>query len=272
MRLADAGARTWLLAALAAWAVCVWGLALFGMAGSIGRLDEDAALARPLPATFRPGPERLGPLPQYAEAGARPMFTEDRRPQPYLIDPMAEEGEGGDFDFVLTSVLRTPTLQMAILQPTGGGRSLGVKVGESPEGVSGWSLASVGARNAVFNGPEGERTLELRQFDGVGGEAPTAVSVTHPAGGAPTQVDRVQTGANVAPVAAGPGMPQAPPPPGDVAESVPPAADASGNASSTPVTKTSQEQVEAIRKRIEERRARLRQQAAQQNQPGNQTP
>jgi general secretion pathway protein N len=269
MRIADAGTRTWLLAVFAAWALCVWLLALFGMGGGIQRLEEDDSLLRPLPATFQPGPERLGPLPQYAEAGRRPMFTENRRPQPYLIDPMAEEQGGRDFDFVLTSVLRTPTLEMAILQPAGGGRSVGVKVGESPEGVAGWTLASVASRSAVFNGPEGERTLQLRQFDGIGGEAPTemgmaAMPADQPASavaGPPMDDDGMPVAEPRATVAQG-ADDQARTGAGD------PAAGQDGDAAAV---RTSQEQVEAIRKRIEERRARLRQQG-RQDQQGNRTP
>lgn len=268
MRIDNAGARTWLLAAVAAWALCAWVLAMSGMGGSIERLDEDEALLRPLPGAFEAVPERLGPLQQYAEAGARPLFTEDRRPQPFFIDPMAGSGEASnDFDFVLTSVLRTPTLEMVILQPSGGGRSLGVKVGESPEGVGGWSLVSVGPRSAVFNGPQGERTLELRQFDGVGGEVPTAMSV-------PTvpPEESARPGVQAVPDEARPGA-------------APPASQANSPVSGVPVdggpvpaqgasaapARTSQEQVEAIRKRIEERRARLRRDAAQ-DPPGKQTP
>lgn len=259
MRIADAGAKTWLLATLAGWALAAWLLALLGMGGVVERLEEDPALLRPLPAGVARVEERLGPLPQYAEAGTRPLFTEDRRPQPYLIDPMAEAGEGSDFDFVLTSVLRTPGLQMVILQPTGGGRSLGVKVGEAPEGVSGWSLARVEARSAVFNGPEGERTLELRQFDGVGGEAPTAMAAPPPA--APAAPSSEPASPSTPPMATpdpaqvvmdanqGP----APRPPGRAAP-----ADARAGATQA-AARTSQEQVDAIRRRIEERRARLRQ-------------
>lgn len=270
MRIDDAGARTWLLAAVAAWALCAWLLALSGMGGSIDRLDEDEALLRPLPSAFEAVPERLGPLQQYAEAGARPLFTDDRRPQPFFIDPMAESGEASnDFDFVLTSVLRTPTLEMVILQPNGGGRSLGVKVGESPEGVGGWSLVSVGARNAVFNGPQGERTLELRQFDGIGGEAPTAMSasvVPPTSGGGPI----LRANRDEAVSAADPSVPAS------QANTPAPTTQVDGGADpetkgATAPTRTSQEQVEAIRKRIEERRARLRRDAAQ-NPPAKQTP
>lgn len=266
MRIAEAAPRTWLLAALAGWALCLWLLSLLGMAGSIDRLDEDEALLRPLPGSFEPAPERLGALQQYAEAASRPLFTDNRRPQPFLIDPMAEAGDGGgDFDFVLTSVLRTPALEMVILQPSGGGRSVGVKLGEAPEGLPAWSLASVTARGAVFAGPDGEVRLELRQFDGVGGEPPTRMTAApgrepRPAGTAPVPVpdpDMPMVVTDAGPMA-GPGMPEA-----QVGGA---ASDAAGSEVAASPSRTSQEQVEAIRKRIEERRARLREQAQQNNQ------
>lgn len=261
MQIAEAAPRSWLLAVLAAWALCVWLLALFGMGGSIDRLDEDPALLRPLPAEFARGEERLGALQQYAESGSRPLFTDDRRPQPFVIDPNAEAGQGNAFDFVLTSILRTPTLHMAILQPTAGGRSLGVKLGESPDGVAGWSLASVESRAAVFNGPDGEARLALRQFDGVGGEAPTPMAVQ-----APAQPDATPAMEVVEDAVGGPDSMAADAVDGMPAPSAPvsPTMGADGVSTATgQAAQASSDQVEAIRKRIEERRARLRQQELQ---------
>lgn len=264
MRIAEAASHTWLLATLAGWALCIWLLALFGMAGSIHRLDEDPALLRPLPGSFDAAPERLGALQQYAEPAARPLFTDDRRPQPFVIDPMADAGAGdAGFDFVLTSVLRTPMLEMVILQPSGGGRSLGVKVGESPEGAQGWSLVSVAGRSAVFNSPDGEVTLQLRQFDGVGGEAPTPMAVAGPRQGP-------DAGALVVGTQAPPAVPPATGPVTGDDMGTSPAQTGAPPGDGMPATASqpdvSQDQVEAIRKRIEERRARLRQQAQQNNQ------
>ncbi len=256
MRAEDAGARTWLYAALAGWAVAVWVLALFGMGGSIDRLEDDPSLRQALPAPGARGAERLGPLPQYAEVSARPLFTDNRRPQPFTIDPMGEQAEtGNDFDYVLTSVLRTPDLQLVILQPAGGGASVRVKLGEAPESAAAWTLQSVDARKAVFAGPQGERTLELRVFDGVGGEPPTRVVAVPPAA-AGTAPPAIAAGPDAnAPAAA------VPPPPGP-----PPAREAAADAGPAPDAavqqQAAQDQVEAIRRRIEERRARLRQEQA----------
>ncbi|MCR6663457.1 MAG: hypothetical protein NVV60_10015 [Luteimonas sp.] len=263
MRIADAGPRTWLLAVLAAWASSIWLLALFGLGGSIHRLDPDDALLRPLPAAFTPVDDRLDALQQYAESANRPLFTDDRRPQPFVIDPNAETGQGNDFDFVLTSVLRMPTLEMVILQPSGGGRSLGVKVGESPEGVAGWTLRSVESRAAVFDSPDGEVRLELRQFDGVGGESPTAMAVAPPQAPSPSQGMDHGPGAVITDADAPGGAPMQSTTSADGGGGLP-TMDANGAMVETAQsTQTSQEQVEAIRRRIEERRARLREQARQ---------
>lgn len=256
MRAEDAGARTWLSAAIAGWAVCVWILAMFGMGGSIDRLEEDPSLVQPLPALGAPAPERLGPLPQYGDVAARPLFTDNRRPQPFVIDPAAGPGEGGGgFDYVLTSVLRTPQVQLVILQPAEGGEPVRVRQGSAPEGAPGWVLQSVEARRAVFAGPEGERTLELRVFDGMGGEAPTPFAprdATASAAG-PSPSPSPSPPATAAPPDGRPAPAARAEPTGAAAE--PLVADAPDAAAQR---QAEQEQVEMIRRRIEERRARLR--------------
>ena len=116
----SAGTRTWLLGAVALWAVVTWCLALAGLGGRIDRLPPDPSLLQPLPTTLPAAEARPGPLQQYAAAGERPLFTTDRRPTPFLINPQDEEAATG-FDYVLTSVVTGPGLQVAIVQPAGGG-------------------------------------------------------------------------------------------------------------------------------------------------------
>lgn len=249
MRADSAGARTWLLGATALWALCVWALALFGLAGRVDRLAEDPALLQRLPQSGKPPAERLGPLSQYAEIGRRPLFAEDRRRHPFFINPDGD-GEGkNDFDFVLTSVINAPGFQMAILQPSGGGESVRVKLGDAPESAAGWTLASIDARSAVFNGPEGERRLELRVFDGSGGEPPTPLA----SGGGNPSTGGMQPPATGATMPPGPGQAVR-----DATDATPPPP--ARPATTTPTSST--EQIDAIRKRIEARRAKLRQQDA----------
>lgn len=259
-------ARTWILAAVAGWAVLAALLALFGLGSRIAPLPADPALVQALPQLPASPPERLGALPQYAEVGERPLFSEDRRPKPFFLS--GEETAAPAFDLVLSSVLITPSLRLAIVQPAQGGEGLRVKVGDAPAGFAGWRLVELEPRRAVFDGPEGRRELALRVFDGTGGQPPTAV-----APGAPGPVPMVPpagpaaprtTGGNQAPVAM-PSVPgQAPMPAPSPAAGAPASADAASAAQPAPTT---DQQMEAIRQRIEQRRAQLRQQQAQPTTP-----
>lgn len=263
--------RTWLLAVVAGWAVLAALLALFGLGSRITPLPADPSLVQALPRLPPNAPERLGALDQYADVGARPLFSEDRRPKPFFLS--GEEAAAPTFDLVLTSVLITPALELAIVQPAQGGEGLRVKVGDAPAGFPGWQLTELGPRRAVFDGPEGRRELELRVFDGAGGQPPTqmtgnpptvppAAAVMPPA----TPGGRTTGGNNAAvtmpTVASPPGPGQAPAPVAMPAPSPSP----QPAASSTPAASTD-EQMEAIRQRIEQRRAQLRQQQAQPTTP-----
>ena len=265
MRLETAGPRTWLLAALAGWALLAWILALAGMAGRVVPLPDDPALVQPLPQPKAPPAERLGPLSQYAEIGARPLFSEDRRPQAFsLTSDSEDEGQANTFDYVLTSVLITPGLHEAILQPSAGGESIRIKLNEAADALPAWRLVSLSPRSAVFDGPGGQKNLDLRVYNGTGGEAPTAVQAPP----APTTM----TDANEAGVAAAPVPPPAParaPAPATV-KPTPPATAAtppSNPAADSAASASAQAQMDAIRKRIEARRAQLRQEAQQQTPP-----
>ena len=247
MRTDAIGPRTWLLAALAGWAVLAWLLALFGMGGSIRPLPADPSLVQALPQLRPPAAERLGPMSQYSETGARPLFSENRQPVPFFIS--GEEGgeQPQSFDFVLSSVLITPALKMAILQTTEGGESVRVKLGEAPESAPNWQLVEINPRSVVIAGPEGRKTLELRVFDGLGGEAPTAMSPPLP----PGPVQQVQP----------PRRSTAPTP--DSARPPPASADAMSPQAESAAPEpelTTEQQMDLIRKRIEARRAQLREQ------------
>jgi general secretion pathway protein N len=256
VRLDDAGPRTWLLAALAGWAVLLWLLALAGMGGRITPLPDDPALVQRLPQPASPAPQRLGPLAQYAEIGARPLFSEDRKPQPFSLQPEGEQVPEQEFDYVLTGVLLTPSLRMAILQPAAGGESLRLKVGEALEPLPAWRLVALLPRSAVFEGPEGERALDLRSYDGTGGAPPTAMRA--PDASVP-EARMEATGAQpAAPVPASAADPVGPPAQMPTGRLEPVVEEA---------TATPESQMEAIRKRVEARRAQLRREAQQEQQP-----
>lgn len=282
MRIDATNARTWLVAAVGGWALLFALLSLAGLGSRIGTIEDDGSVAAPVgpaPGAAAPAP----PLSSFDEVAARPLFSGDRRPHPFFIDPQEEgEGTGTGFDYLLTSVLRTPDFAMAILQPSGGGESIRLKVGDAPPEASNWLLESVDARSVVFTTPEGPRTLELRVFDGTGGQPPTPMTPTPPPGGqSPAQAasrppaQAAQIAASAAARAAGNGTSQQPgtvppatgQPRGPAAQQATPVTDSGGNAmpEAAPAAGPSEAQVEAIRRRIEERRARLRQQQQQPN-------
>ena len=239
MRLDDAGPRTWLLGAVAAWALGAWILALAGMGGRITPMDDDPALVQPLAAPGAAAPGRLGPPSDYARISARPLLSPDRRPQPFSLEPESEAARPQEtFDYLLTGVLMTPSLRMAIIQPAGGGEPERLEVGEAPEAAPSWRLVALSARAAVFEGPEGEQSLPLRSYDG---SADVRAGMPRPP--APRRVP--------APPEAG-GMEEGNAPPVDAVEDPGKAA---------PPATSAQEQMEAIRKRIEARREQIRREA-----------
>ena len=259
MRLDALGPRTWLLGAVAGWAVLVLLLALLGMGGHIARLADDPSLVRALPTLRAAPPPRIGPLAQYGEAAARPLFADTRRPQPFSLQPEGEGEEAPQFDFILTSVLQAPSLQMAIIQPSGGGESIRMKLGESPEEAQGWRLVELHPRSAVFEGPQGQKTLDLRTFDGTGGEAPTAVAVT-PRAEPPRPASDQAEPAVVRDADASVPRP-ATPPPAVADRPARPRTTAPTNAADPA---SPEAQMDAIRRRIEARRAQLRAEAQQE--------
>lgn len=236
------------LAGIAAWALCLVVLALLGLGGRVGPHPADGALMPPVPAvTLDAVGSRLGPASAYLEVGNRPLFSRDRRPA-----PMAASSETATvpLEVTLTSVLITPTLKLAIVQNIASGISLRVRLGEEVMGT-GWRLVQLEPRRAVFEGPEGQRDLALRVFDGSGGQSPTPQAIS--AGGR----------AATPPGATAPNKGE----PGTGAVAATPA-DAPGNVPAPPTVApvTPDEQVEAIRRRIEARRAmRAAEAAAEQS-------
>ena len=233
-RFAQARPLTWLLAGFCGWALLLWLGALFGMGGRVAPVEPQpaSALPQPRPAT----PDRIGPLVRYAEAAARPLFTQDRRPRGFLASVPEGEGEAAQsqsLDFILTGVLISPQVRLATLQPSGGGEAQRVREGSSPDGANGWRLLEVQPRRAIFEGSSGQVSLDLRTFGG-SGAAPGAVARTNPAAGPP------------------------PPPPPPSTDAGPPQSEAA--------------RIETIRRRIEARRAQLRAGSSAGNANNNGTP
>ena len=242
-------------------AVCLWAVSvlMLALAGLGGRVEGSGATAEPpaLPqVALTAAPSRLTALVDYAEVGQRPLMSPDRRPA-----PVAAAGGSDELDVMLTSVLLTPRLQLAILTGNTDQRSYRVRVGDTVEG-SNWRLAQLEARRAVLEGPGGQRTLELRVFDGQGGQPPTPIAgpavanaggdgnAARPAGSddpapgvAPATTPRAAAAAAIT-------TPVRPAPPSATQTTAPPPPPSSQDA-----------QIEAIRRRIEARRAQMRAEA-----------
>jgi general secretion pathway protein N len=238
-------------------------LAVFGMGGRIAPLLDDPGLVKPIPALPPRTASRLGPIGQYAEIGARPLFSEDRRPKPFSLQGEDDSANASqEFDSLLTSVLITPNLKLAILQPPDGSKSERVKLGEASESHPAWRLSALNSRSAVFDGPSGQRTIELRVFDGTGGQPPTAIAT----GNGERRMDApvsTSTQDSSTPMPGNQPTPSASPPSAPTSVVAAPAAGKptppSPAANTQPMTE--QAQMEAIRQRIQARRAAMRQQA-----------
>lgn len=233
---------TWLSGALSAWCLGLLLLAFAGLGGRVGPHPGDPALGPPIPELrFSESAQRLGAATDYLAVGDRPLFNPDRRPAPVAI---ANTEQQAPFNGVLTSVLITDTLRMAIFSEENGQVSKRVRLGDSVPGTS-WRLASLEPRRAVLEGPEGQRVLDLRVFDGQGGAAPTPVA---------TIVEDKPDTPGV-PAGAGPASSN---PPSLVQQASQAEADSQRSAAD-------QAQIDAIRARIEARRAQLAEQQAKNN-------
>lgn len=234
-----------LLAVVALWALIFTVSALTGLGGRYGVHPDDPSRVPPLPALdLSQARSLLQSVETYADIGERPLFNPDRRPLP------PEEGTGdtppddaapspSPLDIAVTSIIMTPQVKIAIVTDNRSGKSQSLKVGDTLEGEqAGWRLTELEPRKAVFAGPSGSSAVDLRVFDGAGGQAPTPVAVMNvqqeEGDGSSSQPEQV-TG-------------QAAPADGGRAEAMTPEARA-----------------EMIRRRIEERRRQMREEADRAN-------
>lgn len=251
MKLEAAGLRTWWLGGIALWALAIWVATLFGMGSRIAPATDGDAGAAPLPRLGPAAPERMASASTYAQIGARPLFAEDRQPRPYLLGG-TEQGTASSVS--LTGVLLTPGFGMAILT-TDQRQSLRLRL--NGEAVKGWQLLALEPRRATVSGPGGTQTLELPVFNGQGGEPPTVLGTTPL-----TSVPPAGTGARPINSVAAPMPPPPAPAPAPQATAAPSNAAAPAQNPQGP----SEEQMKAIRERIQARRQQLQQQQQQQSQ------
>jgi general secretion pathway protein N len=237
---------TLLLGGALLWALCLLVLALGGLGTRFATPTLESPLA-PLPkVSIAATRSRLGAWENYGEVASRPLMNEGRKPS--VVTAVANDGASSELDVTLTSVLITSRLQLAVLTDNKDGSSRRVKLGEAVEG-SNWRLVGLEPRQAVLEGPTGQRMLPLRVFDGSSGEAPTALTSSASANANEQAAQATQTG---------PAPPPRSPPPAPVAQNAPPSPAVSRP---DPNQMTQEQQVEAIRARIEARRAQMRAEA-----------
>lgn len=168
---------TLLLLTLAVWALVSALVASAGLGGRYSLHPDDGSLVPPLPDTRQVDEQAVFDYTMLTEASERPLFSVDRRPAPVNL----AEGESVDeaVDLTVTGIIMTPGLQLAMVRREGSEETERVRVGEDVPGSPGWRLLELQPRLAVFDGPEGRVDLELRVFDGQGGDAPTRVATSN---------------------------------------------------------------------------------------------
>lgn len=223
-------------------------IGLLGLAGTFGALDVAQRLGLgtgyALPEGVRGTPAaplslkrdafKLPVWTEYAEVLDRPIFNEDRKPTPVsaAVTDKPAGAEVQPLNATLTSVIITPTVKLAIVKDNNTGVSEVVRVGRPlPGEQKGWSLVEVSPRGATFEGQGlGRQSLELAV-----NEVSTGVQMM------PGTVPEVgKSPAGMSPAAS----PTPPTPPPTVEDDA-----------------ASQARAEDIRKRIEERRRQLREEA-----------
>lgn len=228
--------RVWLLVVFVTWLVLVCVLELAGMGTYIKPLSPDQSLVPPLPPLPAKLAERLGPLTNYTAIAEHPAFAEDRKPHPFMLS--GGNTQAAPITARLSGVILTPTLKMATLTV---GQNTSIRLRQGGEAIQGWRLLSLEPRDATVEGPNGAQSLSLTVFDGKGGQPPT---VLHRQPQESIQVDSAKDGHKTtaggsAQVSAAKGIS---PVPVDTPYGPP----------------TNEDQLRAIRERIEQRRQQLR--------------
>lgn len=213
-------------------------LGLLALAQSYGlgagyTLDDDLADAKREDrlAALQREPVKLRPWDDYKDVLARPLFNETRAPE--LVEVSASPGteaETAPLNVALTGVIITRDLKIAMVKDNESGKTVRVRVGQPLEGSqSGWKLVELKPRGAVFDGDSlGRQELEL-VVDTKGAPAVAEQAPAQPVVAMPVDPNAGQVAANAA-----------------IAQPVPTGQPANA---------------EEIRRRIEERRKQLREEA-----------
>ena len=220
-----------LLGTLALWALLALVATWLGLGGRFSLHPEDLSRVEAVPVVKLAGKATQMPdMDRYAAISQRPLFNSDRL-------PFVGESSGDDeavveeevlmpLDATLTGVIKIgEDTAIALIKGNKSGESQSVKVGENLQGdLSIYKLVELEPRKAVFDGPRGRSELEMETFSGKGGTPSTAMR--KPAEDAPTEDS---------------GRPE--------------------DADSSADNNSPEAQAERIRRRIEERRRQMREEA-----------
>lgn len=237
MSMAATRLLTVLLAVVCGWSLLVLLVVHAGL-GERYRLHPEDAGQVSVPPSLRlnRAQSSLGTLESYAAVGERPLFNSDRRP----LLPLGSDAApvvavaAAPLDVLLTSVVLRGDTRVAQFTDKRSGTSQSLKIGQALAGEqSAWRLVELAPRGAVFEGPSGRVDVELRVFDGQGGEPPTAPPVIAQQEAASASA---QAGAE--------------------------AGQQRGGAEAGADGQTPESRAEMIRRRIEERRRQMREEAA----------
>ena len=131
------------------------GVAAAAFAGwsAVGRGPATVPAAVPPATSEPPAIERhLGPLAEYGETAARPLFAESRRPAAPEAAPAPRRPS-----LRLEGVMVIGAAKHAVLKDTAGNRRF--RVGEGDE-AAGWTVRRIERDRVLLVSPEGELTLE----------------------------------------------------------------------------------------------------------------
>lgn len=111
-------------------------------------------------------PFQMPPASAFADIEARPLFNDDRKPTPLdaTAGDIAEEAPANPLNVILTGVIVTPELRIAMLRDNARNESVTLKVGMPLEGdQASWTLIEVKPQGATFRNAANETTqVELQ--------------------------------------------------------------------------------------------------------------
>jgi general secretion pathway protein N len=196
----------------------------FGFGRGYSWLQPDVDSANVANVAIDKTPFKLPPQTQFADTTARPLFNDDRKPTPDTPDtPDVPPPPKVPLNIALTGIILTPQLHLAMVHDKLKNKDVALKEGMPLDGdQGGWTLTRINPRSAVFRETSGEE-VEVELSTAVAGPTPAANARPNARAGAQARVA-----------------------PAHAPEAAPPAQN---------------EQAQALQRRIEERRAQMREEA-----------